>query len=54
MLLDGLTSNLVVHERRNEVLQTRVQLIDYRLVCSFLTLLLQQQIHFDDLLIGIG
>ena len=54
MLLDGLASDLVVHERCNVVLQTRMQFIDDGLVGSFLTLLFQQQVHLDDLLVGVG
>ena len=54
MLLNGLTSNFVVHECCNKVLERRPQLIDYGLVGSFLALLLQDVVHLDDLLVSIG
>ena len=53
VLLDGLPSDLVVHERGAIVLQRRPQLVDDRLVGALLSLLPQNEVHLDDLLVGV-
>ena len=54
MLLDGLTSDFIVHKGCHEVLEGRPQLVDYGLVCSFFSLFFQNKIHFDNLLVGVS
>ena len=54
MLLNGLSSDLVVHKRGDVVLQTGTYLIDDGLIRTFLALLLQNEVHLNDLLVGVG
>ena len=53
MLLNGLSSDLVVHKRGDVVLQTGPYLIDDGLIRTFLALLLQNEVHLYDLLVGV-
>ena len=54
MLLYWLASDLVVHQSGAVVLERCSKLINDRLVGSLLSLLSQNEIHLDNLLVGIG
>ena len=54
MLLNRLACDLVVHQGGHEVLKRLAQLINYGLIGSLFLLLLQHEVHFDDLLVGIS
>ena len=53
MLLNWLSSDLVVHQCRYIVLERGSELVDNGLVGTFLTLFFQNDVHLDNLLVGI-
>ena len=54
VFLNGLPGDLVVHQCGAVVLQRSSQFIDDCLVGALLSLLAQNQVHLDDLLVGVG